>query len=91
MSASGDGQSLEFLVCDDGGGFPQAYEPKAFERFSQSDTGRSDSGAGLGLAIVRAIARAHDGEAEIIDGELSGARVAFSVEARRLQESEVRP
>ncbi|MEO5851776.1 MAG: HAMP domain-containing sensor histidine kinase, partial [Nocardioides sp.] len=51
-------------VHDDGPGFPPALVPTAFERFARADTARTrtpESGAGLGLALVEAIAGAHDG------------------------------
>ena len=49
---------------DDGPGFPADLVPTAFERFARADTARTrapDSGAGLGLALVDAIATAHGG------------------------------
>jgi signal transduction histidine kinase len=52
--------SWRFEVADDGGGLPPGDEQVVFEPFS---TGSSRGGMGLGLAIVRAIARAHGGEA----------------------------
>lgn len=43
-------------VEDDGPGFPEAFLPVAFERFSRADTARTrGSGAGLGLAMVRTL------------------------------------
>jgi two-component system, OmpR family, sensor kinase len=53
----------ELHVRDDGPGFPSEFLDQAFERFSRADPGRAGRGAGLGLSIVRMIARAHDGEA----------------------------
>ena len=53
--------SWRFEVADDGGGLPLGDEQVVFEPFS---TGSSRGGMGLGLAIVRAIARAHGGEAD---------------------------
>jgi len=56
---------LVLSVSDSGPGFPPAFEDVAFERFSQASGARRDSGAGLGLSIVRAIALAHGGTADI--------------------------
>lgn len=65
VSARGAGRDLVVEVADDGPGFPAEFLPHAFERFRRPDSGRSrsDGGAGLGLAIVSAIARAHAGQA----------------------------
>jgi signal transduction histidine kinase len=55
-------------VTDDGPGIPPADRERAFDRFVRLDDARSrdepeTGGAGLGLAIVRAIARTHGGSA----------------------------
>jgi heavy metal sensor kinase len=55
--------AVELHVRDHGGGFPDSFLPEAFERFTRADPARSRGGAGLGLAIVAAIASAHGGEA----------------------------
>lgn len=52
---------LVLAVTDEGEGFPSAFAERAFERFSRANG--SQAGAGLGLAIVSAIAEAHGGEA----------------------------
>jgi signal transduction histidine kinase len=63
LTAQAAGPDLDIEVSDDGPGFPAGFLPRAFERFARPDSGRSrgDGGAGLGLAIVRAIAVAHGG------------------------------
>jgi len=63
LLASEDGGSLVFRVADAGPGFPPGFLPHAFERFSRADDARTTTGAGLGLALVAAVARAHGGEA----------------------------
>ena len=65
LAARADGADLGIEVRDAGPGFPAGFLPHAFERFRRPDSGRSrdDGGAGLGLAIVRAIAVAHGGTA----------------------------
>jgi two-component system OmpR family sensor kinase len=59
---------VEVAVQDEGPGFGAGLGDRAFERFTRGDEARSSEGAGLGLAIVRAIAEAHGGSAAIADG-----------------------
>ena len=67
--------NIELHVTDEGAGFPSDVLAHAFERFNRDDRGRKDSGAGLGLAIVEAIARAHGGEARAANRPQGGADV----------------
>ena len=77
LAARAAGGDLEIEVSDDGPGFPAGFLPHAFERFARPDSGRSrgDGGAGLGLAIVRAIAVAHGGVATAANKPGGGAVV----------------
>jgi signal transduction histidine kinase len=60
-----------FEVADGGGGLPPGEEQFVFEPFrtGSSPTGRT----GLGLSIVRGIARAHGGESGVINRPGRGA------------------
>jgi signal transduction histidine kinase len=71
-------------VADSGPGFPTDFLPHAFERFRRPDTGRarSDGGAGLGLAIVAAIAAAHGGTAAARNNPAGGAVVTVDLPVR---------
>ena len=63
MSARREDGTVELHVEDEGPGIPPGFAEHAFERFTRADDARGGEGAGLGLAIVAAIARAHGGEA----------------------------
>jgi signal transduction histidine kinase len=54
------GPRLEVVVTDAGPGVTQEMQDRLFARFA---TGRSKGGTGLGLYIVRQLARAHHGDA----------------------------
>jgi heavy metal sensor kinase len=63
-------------VSDTGPGIPAEARPHVFERFYRADKARSrseDGGAGLGLAIARWIAQAHDGDLRLDDSDAAGA------------------
>jgi two-component system OmpR family sensor kinase len=70
---------VELHVVDEGAGFPPAFLPRAFERFSRADEARSGERAGLGLAIVDMIARAHGGSARAANRAGGGADVWLSI------------
>jgi len=66
---------VEIEVSDEGPGFPPPTAAQAFERFTRGDEARAARGAGLGLAIVRAIAQAHRGSAELVGPTGPGVRL----------------
>ncbi len=81
---AGQRQSIvEVTVSDSGPGFPPEYLPSAFDRFTRPDgaRGRLDGGNGLGLSIVRTIARAHGGDATAGNASQGGAVVVVTVRA----------
>jgi signal transduction histidine kinase len=74
-----EGDDVVVNVADDGPGFPDSLLPVAFDRFTRAEAARghdTGAGAGLGLAIVAAIVRAHGGTITASNGPpLGGASV----------------
>ncbi|HUY61417.1 MAG TPA: ATP-binding protein [Candidatus Dormibacteraeota bacterium] len=81
VAARAEGGSAVLEVLDQGPGFPEDFLPEAFTRFSRPDDarGRMDGGAGLGLAIVLAVAEAHEGTAQARNRPEGGAAVQVTV------------
>jgi len=75
LTAEGDRAVLS--VLDDGPGIPEEDLPRLFDRFYRADSSRTrtSGGAGLGLAIVRAIVSAHGGRIEAANLPTGGARM----------------
>jgi two-component system sensor histidine kinase KdpD len=69
---------VEVEVRDSGPGFNRGHEDRVFDNFFR---GRSDNirGAGLGLAICRAIVEAHGGEIRAQNRAGGGAIIHFSI------------
>jgi heavy metal sensor kinase len=81
LSAQRDDGFALVEVSDGGPGFPDGFETEAFERFTRADDGRTGGGAGLGLAIVQAIAAAHGGRASVAsDAPATTLRIAVPLE-----------
>jgi signal transduction histidine kinase len=61
VMAAGAGLPVRMVVSDAGQGIPDEQLQHIFDRFRSGDSGHP-RGTGLGLALVRAVARAHGGE-----------------------------
>ena len=83
VELSGEGDRAVLSVMDDGPGIPEADLPRLFDRFYRADTSRTraSGGAGLGLAIVRAIISAHGGRIEAANLPAGGARMTVILPA----------
>lgn len=67
LKAEATGKELVIQVQDTGEGIAPEHVPFVFERFYRADPSRAreSGGAGLGLAIARAIVEAHDGSISV--------------------------
>jgi signal transduction histidine kinase len=77
VELSTSGPTVELIVADDGDGIPVEDRERVFERFTRLDAARArqDGGAGLGLAIARAVVESHGGRIEVLDSG-NGTRIA---------------
>lgn len=79
LSASTQSGALHLEVRDRGRGIPVEQRAKVFEPFERLESTNGAGGAGLGLAIVREIAREHGGEARALE-PLDGVGARLSIE-----------
>ena len=66
VGAALEGEWVVIDITDDGPGLPAAAREHLFQPFAAS---ARDGGTGLGLVIVRDIARAHGGDVFLVDGQ----------------------
>jgi signal transduction histidine kinase len=76
VRAESVGGGVEIEVADTGAGIATEDRARVFEPFYRADGARSDGGAGLGLAVSRAIVEAHGGTIWLEEAPV-GARVRF--------------
>jgi two-component system OmpR family sensor kinase len=78
LSLDLDANSAVLRITDDGPGIPPDSQSRVFERFYRADSTRAPmtGSSGLGLAIVAAVAAAHEGEVHL---ESRPGRTEFTV------------
>jgi signal transduction histidine kinase len=79
VTATAAAGTVSITVQDSGPGFSDAALAAAFQPFNRTDN--RSSGAGLGLALARAIAEAHGGRAEAWNVPAGGAAVTLTFPA----------
>jgi two-component system sensor histidine kinase KdpD len=72
---------VEIRVADNGPGLPTGAESRVFEKFFRGSTAMGDGrrGAGLGLAICRAVIEAHGGRISARNRRGGGAEFILSL------------
>jgi two-component system OmpR family sensor kinase len=95
VTAAGADGMARIEVADDGPGVPPELGDRVFQRFLRADESRtrSSGGAGLGLAIVSAIAAAHGGRAEMESAPGEGAtfRILLPLAAAAAESAPMQP
>lgn len=78
------GEAIVLTVRDSGPGMPEEFIPVALDRFTRADGSRTgQSGGGLGLAIVGALAEAAGGRVVLANAEPSGLTATVTLPIRR--------
>lgn len=91
LGSSIDGSEARMWVRDNGPGVHPEDQPRLFERFVRGTSGAGRrEGAGLGLAIVRAVAEAHGGRVEVASRPGTGATFTVIVPVDPPQETALR-
>lgn len=86
VAAGADDGVLTITVTDDGEGIPSEHLPHVFDRFYRADAARTreHGGAGIGLAIAKALVEAHEGHIAADSlGPGTGATFAITLPVRR--------
>ncbi len=76
-------KGVDLSVTDIGRGIEAEYVPHVFERFYKVDASRSEGGTGIGLAIVKHIAQAHDGDVRVESSPGNGSTFTVSFPLRQ--------
>ena len=84
ITACRDMRNVLFSVKDTGCGIPEQDVPYIFERFYRADKSRTRStgGAGIGLAITKALVSAHGGQIKVKSKVDEGTEFIFSLSDR---------
>lgn len=78
-----DGEA-RIVVADHGPGIPETEREHVLERFVRLETARSRPGFGLGLSLVAAVARLHEGQLRLEDNG-PGLRVVLALPLKEMQ------
>ncbi|MVS97631.1 ATP-binding protein [Devosia marina] len=81
VSLSQQADRVSISVADNGPGIPDGERKRVLERFVRLEKSRSETGSGLGLSLVNAVARLHGGTFRIEDNA-PGVRAVLEFPAR---------
>jgi two-component system, NtrC family, sensor histidine kinase KinB len=79
VTAEADERMVRFSVSDTGSGIPHQFLQRIFEHFFRVPEQKSETGAGLGLAIAKQIVETHGGHINVESQEGKGTTFSFTL------------
>lgn len=76
ISLEKSADSITIIIADSGPGIEAEFREKVKERFFRLDASRSEEGTGLGMSLVDAVAKLHNGELLLEDNN-PGLKISF--------------
>ncbi|GGR36512.1 sensor histidine kinase [Deinococcus ruber] len=83
LSCDADTVSARLTVQDAGPGIPADELPRVTQPFQRGSQTQGLSGAGLGLALVQAVAESHGGQLELFNADAGGLRATLILPRQR--------
>ena len=83
VSATDDGEFVEFMVSDDGPGIPTEYHERIFRMFQTLRPRDEVEGSGMGLAVVKKVVESQGGRIGVESADGSGS--VFRVTWKKMQ------
>src|SRR6266849_903198 len=81
LSASRDDGEVTLVVADTGVGIPSEDQARVFEKFERGNPQARQSGAGLGLSLVKSFIELHGGRVEIVSEANKGTTITLFLPA----------
>jgi signal transduction histidine kinase len=88
LEARRHGDELILAVTDTGVGIPAVDQERVFEKFERGDPQARESGAGLGLSLVKSLIELHGGTVSIASTPKSGTTISCHLPTRPAAPSE---
>jgi signal transduction histidine kinase len=85
LEARRDGDELVLAVTDTGVGIPAADQERVFEKFERGNPQARESGAGLGLSLVKSLIELHGGSVSIESKPTAGTTILCHLPAAQSQ------
>jgi signal transduction histidine kinase len=91
LAARREGGEIALVVADNGAGIPSEHQARVFEKFERGNPQARQSGAGLGLSLVKSFVELHGGRVEMISEPGVGTTVTLHLPVEASSETTPTP